>query len=113
MALFDLNRAGDTPIATLMLASIMPKDWPTLPAVQPGQPPIYVPVVAFAGGAVGDDVSVATANATTAYTPRTQAEKATLMVPPGSLAVDIARPRGYLEPDDPYSTPVPAAPAIT
>lgn len=113
LQLFDLNRAGDTPITTLKLSEITPTDWPkpTLPVAN--ATPIYVPTVSYSGGAVGDDVDQATANATGSYTPRTQTEKASLMVPPGSLAVDIARPRGYLEPDDPYSTPVPAAPVIT
>jgi hypothetical protein len=96
MALADLNRSNDTPIATLLLASITPKDYPTLPAVQPASPRIYVPVITYNGGLVGDDVDVATSNATDPYSPRNQTEKAALMVPAGSLALDVARPRGTI-----------------
>jgi hypothetical protein len=111
MALFDLNRSNDTPIATLQVASITPVNWHKFPpAIQPSNP-IYVPVVSFAGGAVGDDVDTADAASTDTYSPRNQAQKATLLGT--TLAVDIGRARGYLEPDDPYSTPVPAAPVIT
>jgi hypothetical protein len=76
--------------------------------------------VTYNGGAVGDDVTLATSNSTDAYSPRNQLQKANL---PGSsppnmiagepdftLAVDITRPRGWLEPDDPYVIP-PASPA--
>jgi hypothetical protein len=116
MALFDLNRAGDTPIATLKLSEITPINRHRFPPPVANATPIYVPVVSYSGGAIGDDVSQATANTTAPYSPRTQAEKASLMVPPGSLAVDIGRPRGAIEPDDPYpkagDTP-PAAPTIT
>jgi hypothetical protein len=79
----------------------------------------------WSGVAYGDDVDVATANVALAtasgaaaypdYTPRHQAAKAALMVPAGSLVVDVARPRGWIAPTQPYqgnATP-PAAPAIT
>jgi hypothetical protein len=72
--------------------------------------PAFVRVVTFTGGAFGDDVDQATANTTFAYSPRTQAEKASLMVPAGSLAVDVARPRGWIQDDQPYQAP-PASPA--
>ena len=76
----------------------------------------YVPVITYVGGATGDDVDQATANATLDYAPRTQAAKAALMVPAGSLAIDIARPRGVTEPLAPYpvaATPAPVAPVVT
>lgn len=104
MALFDLNRSNDTPIATLMLASITPRDWPTLPAVEPSTARIDVPTVTYIGGATGDDVTAATANATLPdFTPRTEAAKAAAMGVP--LAVDVAKPRGWIGPKDPYSAP--------
>jgi len=97
MALFDLNRAGDTPIITLKLSEITPKNWRRYP-LPDADPviPINVPVISYNGGLVGDDVDVATSNATVAYSPRNQTEKATAMVPPGSLVVDVARARGTI-----------------
>ena len=109
MALFDLNRANDTPIATLKLAEIVPKNWPTLPAVQPAPTPIHVPVITYTGGASGDDVDQATANATNDYAPKTQAAKATATG--NTLAVDIARARGSIAPGQPYPKTGDAAPA--
>lgn len=135
MALADLNRSNDTPIATLMLSTIVPRDFPTNPAVigslADANPNAVKPRYSGAGaasdwqgGAVGDDVDVATANtpnvdlnnkAVANYAPRNQAGKAALMVPPGTLAVDVARARGWIAPWEPYaghSSP-PAAPVIT
>lgn len=116
MALFDLNRAGDTPISTLKVAEIAPLNWHKYPPRIAGSVPVNVPVVAFNGGAYGDDVDQSTANATDVYTPRTQAAKAAAMVPPLELVVDVGRPRGTIGPKDPYpkagDAPVPA-PTIT
>jgi hypothetical protein len=105
MALFDLNRSNDTPISTLKLASITPKDWPTLPAVVPSTTPIWVRTITFFGGVIGDDVSVSTANATNDYTPRNQGLKAQALGL--TLAVDITKFRGWIGPRDPYSTAKP------
>jgi hypothetical protein len=116
LQLLDLNRANDTPVTTLKLSEIVPDNTHVYPAVVPSTSPINVPTVTFAGGAVGDDVAVATANSTTAYTPRTQTEKASLMVPAGSLVVDIGRARGAISPQQPYPVVgdvAPAAPTIT
>jgi hypothetical protein len=65
----------------------------------------------WAGGAIGDDVAVSTANVALArsggganeadYTPRTQAAKATALAT--TIVVDVGRSRGWLEPDDPYA----------
>lgn len=73
----------------------------------------------WAGGATGDDVDEATAYQSlassasaalaTPYTPQNQAQKAAMMVPPGSLAVDVTKPRGWVGPQDPYGAP----PAVT
>jgi hypothetical protein len=103
MALFDLNRSNDTPISTLKLASITPKDWPTLPLPMPNTTPAYVRVISWFGGAVGDDVTVSTANATNDYTPRNQALKAQALGL--SLAVDVTKNRGWIGPKDPYAAP--------
>jgi IPT/TIG domain len=84
----------------------------------------------WSGAVVGDDVDVATANVALAtasgaaaypdYAPRHQAAKAAAMVPgPNNpafvIVTDVARPRGWIAPSQPYqgnATP-PAAPAIT
>jgi len=107
MALFDLNRSNDTPISTLKLASITPRDWPTLPAVVPSTTPAFVRVISWFGGAVGDDVTKSTANATNDYSPRTQAQKATALGV--ALAVDVTKARGWIGPQDKYAAP----PAVT
>lgn len=88
--------------------------------------PRYNSMTDWSGGNVGDDVTyasaaVALASASggapaAAYTPRTQSEKATLMVPAGALAIDVARARGWIAPNEPYrAQPVPPAesPVIT
>lgn len=100
---FDLNRAQDTPVATLKLSEIVPENWHRFPPPVEDMTPEYVPVITYYGGAVGDDVSEATANATDDYTPRTQADKAaTLGV---GMAVDVTTPRGWIDPHEPYGPP--------
>jgi hypothetical protein len=76
--------------------------------------PAYVPVISYFGGAVGDDVAVSSANATTDFSPKTQVQKAALTG--NTMVTDVGRARGVLEPDDPYpkaSDTPPAAPTIT
>lgn len=81
--------------------------------------PPYVPVFTTAGGAFGDDVDTATATAVVDdrgkgdYAPRTQAAKAAATIAPVQLTDDVARPRGWIAPGQPYSYPKPAAPVIT
>lgn len=106
MALFDLNRSNDTPIATLKLAEIVPEVWPTLPDVQSGEAPEYLGDVTYNwpyNGSFGDDVNMATANATGYYEPKNQGNKASIMGLP--LAVDITTPRGWIDPLEPYAPP--------
>ena len=82
MALFDLNRAQDTPVATLKLAEIAPKNWHRFPPAQPSSAPAYVAAVSYAwpyNGISGDDVNVATANATGAYEPKNQGNKSNML----------------------------------
>jgi hypothetical protein len=79
----------------------------------------------WSGAVLGDDVDQATANVALAtasgaaayadYTPRTQAAKAAAMVPAGSLVVDVARPRGWIAPNQPYqgNASPPAAPVVS
>ena len=111
MALFDLNRAGETPIATLKLAEIATKNWRKFPPPALPNSPVNVPVVAFNGGLTGDEVSVAAANSTTTYSPVNQAHKAALTGVP--LAVDITTPRGWIDPAEPYNAaPVPVLSSI-
>lgn len=125
MPTFDLNRAGDIPITTLKVASITPKEWPTLPiAIPAGEAdPVFVRSIAYEGGAEGDDVSQSTANVAYAsngaaggsaedpdYSPKTQSEKATDNG--NTLAVDITTPRGWIDPKSPAKAK-PAAPTLT
>ena len=135
MALADLNRSNDTPIATLKLSTIVPRDFPTNPAVigslADANPNAVKPRYSGAGAAAdwqgsayGDDVDVSAANtpnvdlnnkAVANYAPRNQAGKAALMVPPGALAVDVARGRGWIAPYQPYvgNGAVPVAPVVS
>jgi hypothetical protein len=89
--------------------------YPTVPILAADVTPAYVRTITFTGGATGDDVDTATANSTDAYTPKTQAAKAAAMVPPLSLVVDIARPRGWIQDDQPYmgNTTPPVAPVVS
>src|SRR5688572_10198114 len=106
MALFNLNRSNDTPIATLLLSTIVPEVWPTLPAVQSGAPPAYLGNVSYVwpyNGLSGDDVNVATANATGPYEPKNQGNKSNMMGAANVLAVDITTPRGWIDPLEPYA----------
>lgn len=122
MAQFDLNRANDTPTATLKLGEIEPIDWRRFPPpIADSDPangnitkPRYDSMTDWAGGTEGDDVSVATATQslesaapTTVepYAPVNQAHKAEIMVPPTSLAIDVTAPRGWIGPQDPYGPP--------
>lgn len=109
----NVNRIQDAAVANVN--EIVPTNWHRFPAPVGSMTPEYVRTVTFVGGAYGDDVDTATAASTDAYTPKTQAEKASMMVPAGSLAEDITRPRGWVEPDDPYSAKpgVGANPTIT
>jgi hypothetical protein len=115
---FTLARAAEAANATSKLVEITPKNWRRYPAVAGSTTPANIPVITYTGGATGDDTDTATANSTTPYTglPRTQAEKASLMVPPGSLAVDVARPRGFIAPNQSYIAAggtAPAAPVVS
>jgi IPT/TIG domain. len=79
----------------------------------------------WSGAVLGDDVDQATANVALAtasgaaaypdYTPRHQTAKAAAMTPAGSLVVDVARPRGWIAPNQPYqgNASPPAAPVVT
>jgi hypothetical protein len=118
MALFDLNRAGDTPITTLKVAEITPVNWHRFPprtasmvdANANEAKPRYDSMTDWTGGATGDDTDQATATVALArsdggaaeadYTPRTQAAKAAQLGT--TLATDIARPRGTIAPDQRY-----------
>lgn len=83
----------------------------------------------WSGATYGDDVDQATANVALArqdgsangpdYTPRTQAAKAAAMVPgPNNpafvIVTDVARPRGWIAPNQPYqgNASAPAAPVV-
>lgn len=69
----------------------------------------------WSGGATGDDVTTATAYqaiasaasaaVATPYSPQNQTQKAAAMTPPGSLAVDVTKFRGWIGPQDPYPGP--------
>jgi hypothetical protein len=84
--------------------------------------PRYSQVADWSGAAYGDDADQATANVALArrdggaddanYGPRTQGAKATALGT--TIAVDVARPRGWIAPGQPYqgNAAVPAAPVI-
>jgi len=127
----DLNRSNDTPIATLKLMEITPRDWPTNPSPisAAAVTRLYQPVYTWNGGVYGDDQILAKTNVLVDdqgrgdYEPRNQDDKAKLpgTAPPNLIAgepdftivTDITAPRGYIGPRDPYSKAVPAAPTIT
>jgi hypothetical protein len=133
MAQFDLNRSNDTPIATLKLNEIVPVNWhrypprvatTTLANENAAEPVLTSASGDFVGGVRGDDVDQSTAAvaitdasgraASADYAPRTQAAKASMLGT--TLAVDIGRARGWIEPDDPYPTggaTVPVAPVVS
>jgi IPT/TIG domain len=92
----------------------------------------YLPVYTWNGGVFGDDVYLAKTNTLVDdqgrgdYTPRNQDDKAKLpgASPPNVIAgepdfvmaVDVARPRGAIDPSEPYpdiSSPAEPAPTIT
>src|SRR5262245_37495970 len=118
---FDLNRAGDTPIATLKLVEITPRNTHVFPSPITGtmladanpneaKPRYTAGSGDFTGGVAGDDVDQQTANVALArsdgganeanYTPRNQAAKATATS--NTLVKDVTRPRGYFLPNQAY-----------
>jgi IPT/TIG domain len=115
---FDLNRAGETPVATLKLNEITPKDWRRYPPPVEDMTPEHVPVITYHGGVPLDEAEASpyetgTANSTDDYTPRTQQDKATALGVP--FAKDIGRRRGAIDPRQPYpvaTDPAPAAPTL-
>lgn len=102
----DLDLAGAAD-SGLSLRSIDPQiNWRKFPAVvlpRSAYQPAYVPVISFVGGAFGDDQSLSTATSTDAYTPKTQAEKATLTG--NTIVQDVGVPRGWISDDEPYGPP--------
>jgi IPT/TIG domain len=125
MALQDLNRAADTPIATLKVAEITPKNWHKFPpAIATPIPPAYVPAFTSAGGAPltapftpvehGSATVIVDDRGVGDYMPRTQSDKATAL---GTTFADpINTPFGSIGPRDPYplaGAPAPAAPVIS
>lgn len=62
-----------------------------------------------ATGEPGNDVNVATANATGYYEPKNQGNKANILGDANRLAVDITTPSGWIDPLEPYA----AAPTPT
>lgn len=135
MALMDLNRAQGPQIATLKLSTIAPINWHRFPprvatmvkANSVNEPkPRYLGAGATAdwlGGDHGDDVDEASANvvavdangtAIANYAPRNQDARATQMG--RTLAVDVSRSRGVIDPRTPYptaSTPAVPIPVLT
>jgi hypothetical protein len=115
MAQFDLNRAGETPIATLKLNEIAPLNWRRYPGkvmTVAMVTPAYVAAVGYTGGvanvgaAAGNDGETGTANMTTGrgVAWNTQAEKAAAIGT--TMAVDVTKSyqgtRGAIEQHEPY-----------
>jgi hypothetical protein len=75
--------------------------------------PAYVPVVSYNWpyngepwtGRPGNDVNVATANATGPYEPKNQGNKANMLGDANRLAVDITTPSGWIGPGEGYKPP--------
>jgi hypothetical protein len=134
MGLHDLNRAQDTASSVNKLADIVQRDWPTTPS------PItstmlakgYAPVYTWNGGVYGDDQILAKTNVLVDdrgigdYEPRNQDDKAKMpgASPPNAIAGEpdfvistvVNRPRGAIDPNEPYPTaasPAEPAPTIT
>ena len=102
----DLDLAGAAD-SGLSLRSIDPQvNWRRFPTVvlpRSAYQPAYVPTITYTGGAFGDDQSLSTASSTDAYSPKTQAEKATIL---GTTIVqDVGVPRGWIEPREAYGPP--------
>ena len=93
------------------LMSIDPQvNWRRYPVPPPpgSWTPAYVPVVSYSwpyNGLSGDDVNVATANATGPYEPKNQGNKSNMLGAQNPLAVDITTPRGWIDPAEPYAPP--------
>ena len=144
MALQDLNRSSDTTgdgvtaiakPATNKLADITPKNWRKYPPVigsmtdanQNAAKPRYGTPGDWSGASYGDDIDQATANvalarddgasAETDYGPRTQAQKAAALnlTPATVIVTDVARPRGWIDPKQPYqgAASAPVAPVVS
>lgn len=100
----DLAAAADS---GLSLRSIDPQiNWRKFPAVvlpRSAYQPAYVPTISYVGGAFGDDQNLSTATSTDAYSPKTQAEKATLTG--NTIVQDVGVPRGWIEPNERYGPP--------
>lgn len=107
---FSVRRAQDPTLAAAVNSEITPLNWHRFPGAPLPNAPQNVPTVTYNGGVKGDDVDVSTANSTSTYGPRTQAQKATAL---GTvIAEDVTRPRGYIAPAQPYGAK-PAAPVVT
>jgi len=106
MALANLNRAQDVQVPTN-------KDFPTNPVPPPAGTlvPPYLGDVSYNwpyNGLQGNDVNVATANATGPYEPKNQGNKANMLGDANRLAVDITTPSGWIDPLEPYgAAPLP------
>jgi hypothetical protein len=116
MAQFDLNRAGETPIATLKLNEIAPLNWRRYPGkvmTVAMVTPAYVPVITYTGGvanvgaAAGNDGETGTINSSDASRGQgwnTQAEKAAAIGT--TMAVDVTQDyhgsRGIIAPSERY-----------
>lgn len=116
MAQFDLNRAGETPIATLKLNEVPVVNWRRYPGkvmTQAMVTPVYVPAITYNGGvanvgaAAGNGGETGTINSSETSRGQawnTQEEKAAVIGT--TMAVDVGKSyhgtRGAIEPHEPY-----------
>jgi len=126
---FSVRRAQDPVLAAAVHSEITPVNWRRFPTVAPpvgGSKPAYVRTNTWNAGTYGDDVYLAKTNVLVDdqgrgdYTPRNQDDKRAIHAAAGyiggAFAVDVARPRGPLDPSEPYPTagsPAEPAPTIT
>jgi len=126
---FSVRRAQDPALAAAVVSEIVPKNWHKFPPVgvpAGGFPPAYVRTNTWNGGVYGDDIVLAKSNVLVDdqgrgdYAPRNQDDKRIAYAAAGYLgatfAIDISRPRGAIDPAEPYPTaasPAEPLPVIT
>lgn len=114
---FSVRRQQDPVLAAAKVSEITPKNWHKYPpaGVTADQvKPAYVRTNTWNGGTYGDDVVLAKSNVLVDeqgrgdYGPRNQDDRRIIHAAAGyigaTFAIDVARPRGPIDPSEPYPT---------